>query len=171
MRRSLSAALLLAAAVALHAAPANAERAEATSGEVVAAMRQCVSVTGPNGVDLDTLVADGWMKGTMRGGDGKSVRTDVGFYARAGNDSMVMTGPGAEDPNGVCFVVARIGGTEQYYPIANAITAACGAKPFSKEGNTLRWMNDEHLIQLDATGTREKFSVRVSVAAVSQESK
>ena len=158
-------ALPAVAAAAALAVPASAQLKPASEAHITAATAQCLAATTAEGIDTDIIESAGWEAATASK-DGKAIAMPLGIYGASGNDAMIMTGPKGEAANKVCIVMARMGKLKEYDALASAMSARYG-KPLKVEGGKRIWSADGKIIQMDASGSRDKPSVRIATMAVS----
>ena len=158
-------ALPLLAATSAFAAPASAQLKPASQADIAAATEQCLAASTAEGVDIVAIEQAGWMAATASG-DGETIATPLRIYSKSANGALIMTGRDGDAASKVCIVMARIGKLKDYSALTSVMSATYG-EPLKVEGNERIWSADGKMIQMDATGSREKPSVRIATIAVS----
>ncbi len=156
----------IAAAVPLSPVVGQEQKVASVAG-IEAALGACLSATGTAGVDEAKLTERGFARGKIEA-DGKAVASELGFYGQADNAAIIIT---MANPKPICTVIARIPSIERFPDTVEAINGALQSKPIRQEGNEVTWRHGAAIVQLAATGTREKPSIRTVVMALQEEKK
>jgi hypothetical protein len=133
-------------------------------GEVVAATQACLRATQADRVDEALLRADGWETATISA-DGKAVDTPLRIYGRKTGHVIIML-MGKGEPRKLCTVMARVPQIGDLTEAGTALAASFGKRPAQVKDGGATWFVEDKLISLQATGSREKPSLRVSVMVV-----
>lgn len=142
----------------------------ASSEHIGAAIDACVGATSLEGVDSDKLVDAGWAAGAIED-KGKAVDSPLRIYATPDNYAVIVVNIDAAKAEDACIVMAGIESFDRYSAIADGIGRDLQAKLIRRDGNEFFWRHGPLMIQLAATGTREKPSIRAGVIAVPEEKK
>ena len=162
MKAFASAIALFAASGAWAQAQANLKPAKIE--EVVAATQACRAAAFTDRIDEGVLRNRGWQPGTLAV-DGRPASGPFRVYGRQGGNALIML---ASDRNGqkLCSVVAGLSRLGDFGKVGVALSTSLGAKPAQLGGGTANWLSGGKLVNMQATGSRERPSIRVSVAAV-----
>ncbi len=101
---------------------------------------------------------------------GKTVATPLKFYGRKGGNAILMTTTGSTASD-LCTVTARIERVAGYAAVAEALTTDLKKPPFKSNPTETVWLIGQTAVQLAATGSVSKPSVRVSVLHLAEKSK
>ena len=101
---------------------------------------------------------------------GKTVATPLRFYGRKAGNAILMTSTGGAGQD-LCTVTARIERVAGYTAIAEALTTDIKKPPFKSNPTETVWLIGQTAVQLAATGSVSKPSVRVSVLHLAEKSK
>ena len=115
------------------------------------------------------LLAQGWQQATITS-KGKAVASPLKFYGRQTGNAMLMTSTenAAQD---ACIVTARIERVAAYPSVAEALATELKKPPFKSSPTETVWLAGQTAVQLAATGSSSKPSVRVSVIHLAEKSK
>ncbi len=139
----------------------------ATASDIGVAIGACIAATGPAGVDEARLGEAGFARGEIEA-KGKTIETGLGFFGKANSAAIIIT---MAEPNPVCTVTARIPSVERFPATVEGLSRALQSKPIQQNGNEFTWRRGRTLVQLAATGTREKPAIRTVVMAMREEKK
>jgi hypothetical protein len=159
---------LTALASALAATPASAQLQPATGAELERAIASCLKAAHANGVDLQSLAADGWQPATMER-DGKTIAAG-GLFGHRDSNAVLLVPPEAGAPK-LCAVMARVGSADQFATTASGISKALGTEPASKEATEYKWLRRPQAVDLAATGSAAAPSLRIAIIPLGPEQK
>jgi hypothetical protein len=170
--------LLLAALVASAqpSAPASSstpvdDLPPAPSGAIVKAVQSCLDAVSLSGADAAKLKSEGWEQATDA--QGKPANTgDVGMFERDG--VLAFTTKPQGDGHGACTLMARIDDTATASEIAEALDQALGGqaqKPDNNDGEIYWVLPGQKFVDLSASGTKDRPSVRLTIAQGTEEKK
>jgi len=155
---------LAASSVADAQAPSGLKPAKV--GEVVAATHACLRATQADRVDEALLRADRWETATFSA-NGKAVDTPLRIYGRKTGHAMIMV-VGKGELRKMCTVMARVPQVGDLREAGTALATSLGKRPAQVKDGGATWFVEDKLINLQATGSREKPSLRVSVMVVAK---
>ena len=152
----------------LPALPAQAQLRPATADHIGEAVGRCIAATSTAGLNLERLAEGGWQRAKTQSGEEK-VDAPIPIYGKAGNRAVIIAAPTEAAP--ACIVTARIEHFDVVSATTQGMSRALKVSPMKSEGNETYWRYGPLIIQLAATGTREKPGIRVGVVAVAGEKK
>jgi len=158
------ASLLALAASSVADAQAPSGLKPAKVGEVVTATQACLRATQADRVDEALLRADGWEAATFSA-NGKAVDTPLRIYGRKTGHAIIMLVREGE-PRKMYTIMARVQQVDDLREAGTALTASLGKRLAQVKDGGTTWFVEDKLINLQATGSREKPSLRVSVMVV-----
>lgn len=160
MNKLIASGLVAIAAVA--GQPLSAAKTAQLEG-ISSGVDACLDATSLAGVSDALLIENGWQRGSVSA-DGKQIATDLRFYGSSSKaDAGVVLM--ALDDKPICTITARIKRFSTIDNLVHAVSTKRENKPPVQSEGDYYWISKELIIQMAATGSRSKPSVRIVIMA------
>lgn len=160
MKKLIASGLIAIAAVV--GQPLSAAKTAKVEG-IYSGVNACLDATSLAGVSATLLMENGWRPGTISADD-KQIATDLRFYGSTSkaNEGVVLM---ALDDKPICTITARIDRFSMIDNLIHAVSTKRENKPPVQSEGDYYWISKEVIIQMAATGSRSKPSVRIVIMA------
>ena len=156
--------ILSAAVIAAVPALASAQLGRSAPEAVAEAVADCWGAVEAQAVSRTALAAKGWRAGSITDSKLGEVETPLEVYGKSGSDVVLMLMSGKSP---ICTVMSRVSSAADVSLVAQAIrrrlTAGDPQVNTARSGNDIVFIALSKVAILDATGTKAKPSVRISV--------